>query len=59
MREPPDDETLRWLTAKQAAKRANVSVRTIWRLAETGQLTPRRIRGCTRFDAREIDALFG
>ena len=48
---------LRYLTAKGVAEILSTSVRTVWRLAKTGQLKPVRIAGCTRFRLEDIARL--
>ena len=45
---------LKYLTARRAADILSTSVRTVWRLAKTGQLKPVKIAGCTRFRLEDI-----
>lgn len=46
------------LTASQAAERLGVSVRTLARYVEAGELVPTRTRGGhRRFDSADVDAL--
>ncbi|MBU6402137.1 MAG: helix-turn-helix domain-containing protein [Verrucomicrobia bacterium] len=44
---------------KRAAEILGVSVRTVWRLIAEGQLTRRRVRGCTRVPLSEVLRLAG
>ena len=49
-----DRATADLLTVKTAAEMLQVSVRTIWRMFNDGQLTPVRFRRCTRARMSEV-----
>lgn len=50
----PDDA--RYLRKASAARYLDCSIDTVDRMVADGLLTPRRLRGQTRFDRQEIDA---
>lgn len=61
---PPPPETsdaitnagLRLLDVKEAAAFLNVSTRTIWSMANSGELPPVRIRRRVLFDVHDLEA---
>jgi excisionase family DNA binding protein len=55
----PQEETpirgAQLLNVKHVAKKLDVSLRTVYNMAEDGTLTTCKIRGCIRFDAIEVE----
>ena len=47
--------TEKYLTAKQAAEKLQVSRRTLERWEKSGTLTPKRIGGIKRYKASDLD----
>ena len=50
----PANKPLDLLTIPETAQCLRVSVRTVFRLIQDGELKPVRIRGCTRLAASEL-----
>lgn len=47
--------TEKYLTAKQAAEKLQVSTRTLSRWEKSGTLTPKRIGGIKRYKSSDLD----
>jgi excisionase family DNA binding protein len=50
-----DPERIQWLSTQQASERLGVTLRTLYRLIDTGQLPAYKIGRVIRLQAHEVD----